>query len=126
MKKKLREEALEWLKSQGKFNRRFYCVAIQSIVSFQYKGLKHAISRNYKYPNVELQIIKIIPEIFTSAHYICFDKNEDLKTIREVRGTHNYYAIVSFELKIYEVWLKIKETKDGYFFYDYGIIRMLE
>lgn len=123
-KKELKEEVLKWVKSQGLINRKFFSVPIQKFIEFNTKGLKHAISRNYNYPEIEIQLLKNIPQILPNSHYMGFEKNTKT-TDKNIKGVHNYYDIVCFEKELFEVWLKVKETKDKTYFYDFGIIRKI-
>lgn len=123
-KKELKISVLAWLKEVRKEKRVFFSVPIQQFVEFNYKGLKHSISRNYNFPEIELQIIKNIPNILPNSYYMGFDKNTK-KENENVKGVHNYYDIVFFKGNLYEVWFKVKETKDKTYFYDYGIIRKI-
>ncbi len=122
--KKLKEDVLKWIKSEGLINRIFFSIPIQKFVEFNTKGLKHAISRNYKYPEIEIQILKNIPEILPNSHYMGFDINTKTSD-KNIKGVHNYYDIVFFKGELFEVWIKVKETKDKTYFYDFGIIRKI-
>lgn len=123
--KELKEKALLFIKGKSFINKKFFSIPIQKIVEFNAKGIKHAINRNYKFPEIELQLIENIPKILTDAHYMGFEKNTK-KTDKNVIGVHNYYNLIVFEGNMYEVWLKVKETRDKTYFYDFGIIRKLE
>ena len=121
--KKLRNEIVEWLKSENFKRKVIFSVPIQKLVYFNKSGMKHAISRNYNFPEIELKVAKIIPEVLSNSFYMGFEKNT--KEIPNLKGVHNYYSIIIFEKEIYEIWLKVKETRDLTYFYDYGIIKKL-
>jgi len=123
-KSELKAELLEWIESQNWNKKSFYSIPIRQFVEFSKKGMKHTINRHYKNPEIELMITKDIMKILPNSHYISFDKNKD-STKKNVIGTHNYYDIVLYENVLYEVWLKVKETKDRTYFYDHGVIRKL-
>lgn len=121
----LKREILDWLKKERKTGRKFFSIPIQKFVEFTPRGFKHAISRNYKYQDVEIQLIKKIPEVLPNSHYIGFEKNT-LKQNKDIIGVHNYYDIILYDGELYEVWFKVKQTKSKTYFYDYGIIRKLK
>lgn len=123
-KKELRKEILDFVKSQRWYGQKMYSIPIQKFVHFNAKGVKHSISRNYKFPNIELQLAKNIPSLLSDSTYLGFDKNTNTEDIN-IKGVHNYYNIILFEQQLYEVWIKIKETRDLTYFYDFGIIRKL-
>lgn len=124
-KKELREELKKWLKSQRLHNRKFYSLPINRMVEFTNKGMRHAISVNHKkHTEIEIRMIKDIMKILPNSFYMGFDKNEN-KSKKEEKGVHNFYDIVLFDGALYEVWFKVKETKDKAFFYDHGIISKL-
>lgn len=123
-KKELKKEILEWLKSENWNRRKFFSIPINKIVEFSKSGMKHSISRNYKFPEIELQLTKNIPAILSNSYYLGFDKHSKTAD-KNIKGVHNYYNIVLFEKQLYEVWLKVKETRDLTYFYDFGIIRKL-
>ena len=122
-KEDLKKEVLEWIKQQ-KWNKKFYSVPIQQFIHFTKSGMKHALKRNYKSSNVEIRLIKDIPKILSDSYYMGFSKNTDIKD-KNTKGVHNYYAIVVLDKNIYEVWLKVKETRDKTYFYDHGVIRKI-
>jgi hypothetical protein len=63
-------------------------------------------------------------EILPNSKFINFEKD---KLGREnVNGVYNYYAVVFYKEEYYEVWFKVKSTRDKTFFYDHGIIKKLE
>lgn len=123
-KKKIKAEILEWIKTQKHTSKKFYCVPLQKIVHFNAQGLKHAVSRNYKYPEIELQLTKRVPAIIADSFYMGFDKHTKTED-KNIKGVHNFYNIVVFEKQLYEVWMKVKETRDLTYFYDFGIIKKL-
>lgn len=123
-KQELKKELTEWIDSQKWENKKFFSIPIQKFVDFSKKGMQHTASRNYKYPEIELQIAKNIMKILPNSHYMGYSSNTDKKR-PEVKGTHNYFDIVSFSGELYEVWFKVKETRDKTYFYDHGIIRKL-
>lgn len=122
--KELKAEILEWVKAQRWTGQKMYSIPIQRFVHFNFKGYKHSVNRNYKYPEIELQLTKNIPAILSNSHYLGFDKNNKKEDIN-IKGVHNYYNIVMFEQELYEVWIKVKETRDLTYFYDFGIIKKL-
>lgn len=121
--KDIRQYLLNWVKSQDWENKGFYSIPIQKFVYFTKAGFKHTINRSYKYPEVELLLIKRIMEILPNSKFIGFEKD---KLGRDnVNGVYNYYAVVCHDDNFYEVWFKVKSTRDKSFFYDHGIIRKL-
>ncbi|HRO76957.1 MAG TPA: hypothetical protein PLP27_12520 [Crocinitomicaceae bacterium] len=124
-KEELKRELLQWVKNQNWTNRKFVSIPIGQIVEFTASGIKHTISRNYKnFPEVEIQMAKNIMAILPNSFYMGFDRNTDKKRA-ELKGVHNFYDIVKFEDSLYEVWFKVKETRDKTYFYDHGIIKKL-
>lgn len=67
---------------------------------------------------------KTLPKLLSDSFYMGFEK--DGKQRKGVIGVHNYYSMGIYKGKIYEVWIKIKETKDSTFVYDMGIIKELK
>lgn len=122
-KQELRQDLLKWLKAEKWDNKKFFSIPLQRFVYFTKSGFKHTIYRNYKNPEIELQIAKNIPKILPNSLYMGLTKDE--KKIESVIGVHNYYDIIAFKGDLYEVWFKVKETKEKTYFYDHGIIRKL-
>lgn len=122
--KELKEEIFKWMENEKVNQKKFFSIPINKIVEFNKKGIKHAVSRSYKYPKIELKIIKEIPKILPNSFYMGFDKNTK-KGFKNVKGVHNYFDIVLFEGDLYEVWFKVKETRDKTYFYDHGIIKKM-
>jgi hypothetical protein len=120
----LRREIWSWVKKSGLSKRVFFSVPINRLVYFSPKGLKHSISKHHGYPELELMLVLQLPKILVDAYYVGFNPNNrgDLS----IAGVHDFYNIVVYEAKIYEIWLKVKETRDKVFYYDHGIIRELE
>jgi hypothetical protein len=121
---KLRQEIWTWAKKSGLNKRVFFSVPINRLVFFSPKGIKHSISMHHGYPELELNLVKQLPKILVDAYYVGFNPNNSGD--QSVVGVHDFYNIVVFEAKIYEIWLKVKETKEKAFYYDHGIIRELK
>lgn len=119
----LRKEVLDYFKSRRIIGRTYYSLPIQKLIHFNKKGLKHLVSRNYNQPNIELNLAKNLPKILSDSFYMGFTPNT--KSNKDVLGVHNYYSIGIYQGKIYQVWIKVKETKGLVFMYDFGIIKEL-
>lgn len=104
--------------------KRLSLIPVKEIITINKKGLKHLMSRNYgKDDNkiVRINLVKNILKILSDAVYVSFEANT--KPNNFTKGVHNFYSIAVYQQKIYEVWIKIKETRDLTFVYDIGIIR---
>lgn len=121
------KEILKDLKSKKVLNKKFYSVEV-GIYEINKSGLKHSLSRTYaktqQGKKIEVELLRNIMSVISNSIYISFDK--DARGKQGVKGVHNYYNIVLFNGALYEVWYKIKETKDKKFFYDMGIIREIK
>jgi len=120
----VRKEVLKYLEDNKIIGKRLYIVPIQKIVTINKRGIKHVVSKKYgenKHQEIRLRLLKNIPKILSESYYMGFDKNT--KSPNQVLGVHNFYAITVYNKKMYEVWLKVKETRDLTFVYDMGIIR---
>lgn len=126
-KAKIFKEIMKDLKVKRVLNKKFYSVEV-GIYEINKNGLKHCLSRTYSKTiegkRMEAELLKNIMSVISNSIYISFDQDERGK--QGVKGVHNYYNIVLFNGTLYEVWYKIKETKDKKFFYDMGIIREIK
>lgn len=126
-KAKVFKEILKDLKAKKVLNKKFYSVGV-GIYEINKNGLKHALSRTYSKTiegkKLESELLKNIMVVISNSIYISFD--QDTRGKQGVKGVHNYYNIVLFNGSLYEVWYKIKETKDKTFFYDMGVIREIK
>lgn len=119
----LRSEILAWVKKNKLQQKKFYSIPIRRMVHFPISGFKHSAYRHHKAPEVELQLLKRVHEVLTNSYYVGFEKNT--KDERHVKGTHYYYNIVFCGGRLYEIWIKVKETRDKTYFYDLGVIKEL-
>lgn len=121
------KEILQELKAKKILNKKFYSVEV-GLYEINKAGLKHSFSRSYSKTSagkaLEFELLKNIMIVLANSIYISFEN--DYKTRAEVKGVHNYYNIILFKGKLYEVWYKVKETKDKKFFYDMGIIKEIK
>lgn len=120
------KEVLKYMEENKIIGKRFSVLPVDKIITINKKGIKHLISRKYGSSdnnNVRLQLVKNLPKILSESHYMGFDP--DTKTAN-VKGVHNFYALTVYQQRIYEVWIKVKETRDLTFVYDMGIIRELK
>lgn len=118
------KEIIKDLKAKRVLNKKFYSVGV-GIYEINKNGLKHALSRTYaktlEGKRIEVELLKNLMLVISNSIYISFD--QDMRGKQGVKGVHNYYNIVLYNAALYEVWYKIKETKDKTFFYDMGVIR---
>jgi hypothetical protein len=120
----LRIEIWQWVKESGLEGKILYSVPLNKLVHFSHKGLKHAISVHHGYPEIELELVRQLPRILVDAYYVGFSPNKDGNPL--IIGVHDFYNIVIHENKIYQIWLKVKETRDKTFYYDHGVISELK
>lgn len=117
-------QILKDLKAKKILGKKFYSVPT-GLYEINKAGLKHSFSRTYgktkEGKQLEIELLKNLMLVVTNSIYINFDK--DYKGRVSVKGVHNYYNIVLFNGKLYEVWYKVKQTDTKSFFYDMGVIR---
>ena len=120
----LRREIWKWYKESGLETKVLYSIPINKLVHFSPKGLKHAISIHHGHPEIELELVKQLPKILVDAYYVGFSPNKDGNPL--IFGVHDFYNIVIHKKKIYQIWLRVKETREKAFYYDHGVISELK
>lgn len=119
-----------YLTNKKVIGKKFYSVPIRDVFEISKNGVIHALNRNYgktdELQKIEVELIKNLLEVISNSIYVSFEANNKISNSDKVKGVHNHYNIVLFNKKLYEVWFKIKETKDKLFFYDLGIIREIK
>jgi Large polyvalent protein-associated domain 3 len=115
----IRKELKDWT-STNLVGKQVFISAINKTIQFTKQGCKHDISRAYKDAVIELALIKKLPGLLTNATFICTDlpKRDD----KNVKMIYKFYQMEIHEKRIYQIWLLIKETKEGIFYYDHGLI----
>jgi len=123
--KELKKEVRKWINGQDLTNKKVFSLPIKQFIFFTKQGYKHTLGRTYKkFPEVELILTPHLFEIITDAIHVEFKK--DYKKRPEIKGIHNYIAIVSMDIGVYLIWIKIREGIKESIFYDHGVIAKLK
>lgn len=96
--------------------------ALPRIVNLNWQGLKHSLSSTSREPLRQFESLRQLPQILATAQYSRYEPDNHNPPRKGV-GVHVLYADCEFEGQKYQVWLRIRETPDGLFFYDLGVVR---
>ena len=116
-----RKEMQEWA-SKNLLGKKSYVTVLQKIVIYTKQNIRHSLSRHYKFPMVEIEMIKQFPSLLNDAMYAQRSENHKLDKKPMVKYYHDFFTVAFLKDKLYSVFIKLEEYQDGHLeFYDFGI-----
>jgi len=112
------KEANEWA-MKNLFGKKIFNKDIQDYIEFNKDGISHAIFSK-TYPQ-KIQITYSIINILNDAVLIAIEK--DKKNRPDIKHVYKFFSKWKNENKVYFVYIIVRETKKGKFYYDHGIAK---
>lgn len=91
-------------------------------VIFNWQGLKHCLSSTSIEPAKQFYALRQLPQLLVGARYSHYEPDSHTPPRTGV-GIHILYASCDLIDDQYGVWLRVRETPDGLYFYDLGVVR---
>lgn len=91
-------------------------------VYLNWQGLKHCLASTSAEPFRQFAALRQLPQLLAGATYSHYEPDNHLPPRLGV-GVHILYAACELNSEPYQVWLRVRETPDGLFFYDLGVVR---
>ncbi len=98
------------------------CLGFKRPVVLNWQGLKHCLSSTSAEPFRQFAALRQLPQLLAGATYSHYEPDNHLPSRLGV-GVHILYAACELNSEPYQVWLRVRETPDGLFFYDLGVVR---
>jgi len=112
------KEAKEWAKI-NLVGKKVYHEGIGKNVTFTQKGIKHAL--HTKSSPIKIYLIYHAIKVLKSSTLDC--KEKDKKGRADIKNVYRLVNTIEFDNKKYDVFIVIRETKEGFLYYDHGGIK---
>ena len=96
--------------------------AITSQINLNPKGIKHYLHNTSVEPERQFHALCQMPQLLVGARYSHYKADNHLPPRKGV-GVHVLYADCELDQVAYQVWLRVKVTPEGLYFYDLGVVR---
>ncbi len=110
---KMKEWASENLRDRAVVNR-----ATGQPILLRMRQIKHAISRSRPLQRERLLSLLVLPELLETATHLGSEPDRDGRP--EILAVHHFLAPMRLEQVDYNVWLLVRQTREGQYFYDHA------
>ena len=96
--------------------------AISGQIRLNPKGIKHCLHNTSVEPERQFHALYQLPQLLIGARYSHYETDKHLPPRKGV-GVHVLYADCELDQVAYQVWLRVRSTPEGLYFYDIGVVQ---
>jgi hypothetical protein len=116
----IKEQVKKWIK-ENLVGKQIFHPQLEQIIEFNKRGLKHTLARVYQPFDIKLKAIYQLENLLILSEL----KNSERDKLNrpEIKQIHTFYSKAIIDDIEFEFWLKVRETNNGTYFYDHGIVK---